>query len=115
MKIESVKDFIKRKEKQFSDELKMKNSVGMKDIGRKGRFYLMREAWTFLPQSNLKHKAFIFERLTHYKKEGKMAFNNWKKGEIEYRIGYFVVGKIGRAKGKWIWGQFWECIPKEVF
>lgn len=112
MTVESVEDFIKRKNKQFSSELETKKPVGMKDIGRKGRFYLMREAWTFLPQCNLKHKVFVLERLRHYKKEGVLAFGNWHKGGIEYRIGYFIVGKIGRVKNKWIWGQFCPLLPQ---
>jgi hypothetical protein len=24
----------------------------------------------------------------------------------EYRLSYFIVGRIGRASGKWTWGQF---------
>jgi len=34
-------------------------------------------------------------------------------GDIEYRIGYFMVGKNGNSKGKWIWGQFCPIIPKD--
>lgn len=32
---------------------------------------------------------------------------------IEYRIGYYIVGAIGRAEGSWIWGQFCPLIPSE--
>lgn len=100
------------KEKQFKSDKEEQKPIGMKDIGRKGRFYFLREAWTFLPQCNLKHKIFVLERLRHYKKEGKLAFGNWHKGGIEYRIGYFIVGKIGRAKNKWVWGQFCPLVPQ---
>jgi hypothetical protein len=24
----------------------------------------------------------------------------------EYRLGYFIVGKNGRAAGRWVWGQY---------
>ncbi|MFA4830827.1 MAG: hypothetical protein WC862_03350 [Patescibacteria group bacterium] len=113
MKSEPVNSFIKRKNIQFKQEKEEKKSVGMKDIGRKGRFYLLREAWTFLPQCNLDQKVFVLERLRHYKFEGKLAFGNWQKGAVEYRIGYFIVGKIGRAKGRWIWGQFCPIIPQK--
>ena len=107
--IESVENFIKRKEEQFrkNDQL-----IGMKDIGREGRFYFKREAWTFLPQSTLNKKVFIVERLRKVKHEGKLAYGEtWKEAEIEYRIGYFIVGRIGRSKGKWVWGQYCPLIP----
>ena len=106
---ESVESFIKRKEKEFLDGGKL---IKMKDIGRKGRFYFKREAATFLPQSNLDEKVFIFERLKKVKHTGKLAYGEtWKRGELEYQIGYFIVGRNGRAKGKWVWGQFCPLIP----
>ena len=112
-KIESVRDFIKRKNVQFKEE---KGLIGMKDIGRKGKFYFKREAWTFLAQSNLKHKVFILERLSKEKFTGKLAYKkHWRKKDIEYRIGYFIVGKIGKANGRWIWGQFCPLIPRSDF
>jgi len=37
--------------------------------------------------------VFIFERLRKIKYDGKLAYSNWKKDDIEYRIGYFIVGK----------------------
>lgn len=110
---ESLQDFIKRKNNEF----KMKKSlIPMKDIGRKGKFYFRRVAWTFLPQSNLSNKVFILERLRKEKFSGELAYKNiWKKGDIEYRLGYFIVGKVGRAKDKWIWGQFCPIFPERDF
>ena len=106
---ESVESFIKRKEEEFKNN---KRLINMKDIGRKGRFHFKREKWTFLPQSNLSEKVFIFERLKKVKYTGKLAYEKtWKRGEQEYRIGYFIVGRNGRAKGKWVWGQFCPLIP----
>jgi hypothetical protein len=102
-----VQEFIKRKNKQF----KKRKIIQIKDIGRKGKHFFVREAWTFLPQSNLKNKVFVIERLRKESTEGKLAYGNWKKGDIEYRIGYYIVGKIGKAKGKWVWGQFCPLIP----
>lgn len=88
----------------------------MKDIGRKGKFYFKREAWTFMPQSNLSDKVFILERLRKEEFAGELAYEDaWRKGDIEYRLGYFIVGKIGRAKGRWIWGQFCPLIPGDDF
>ena len=90
-----------------------KKEIGMKDIGRKGKHGFIREAWTFLPASNLKeHKVFVFERLRKVSGSGEFAYEkNGKIGQRDYRIGYFIVGRIGRAKNKWIWGQFCPLIP----
>lgn len=113
---ETIKEFIKRKQAQFELEKSKKDTtIGMKDIGREGRIHFIREAWTFLPASNLKeHKVFILERLRKIKFDGSLAYNkSWKTGEIEYRIGYFIVGRIGRMLGKWTWGQYCPIIPAQ--
>ena len=111
-KKESVQNFIKRKNAEFGKG----TLIPMKDIGRKGNSYFKREAWTFLPQSNLSDKVFILERLRKERFSGYLSYkNSWKKGDTEYRLGYFIVGKIGRAKGKWIWGQFCPLIPRRDF
>lgn len=112
MKIkESTNDFIKRKNKEFEED----KLIITRDIGRKGRKFWKREAWTFMPQSNLRYaKVFIIERLNKTKKEGRQAYSKtWKKGQIEYRIGYFIIGKAGWANGKWVWGQFCPLIPEK--
>lgn len=107
----NTEDFIKKKD----DEFKSHPIIKVKDIGRQGNHCLYREAWTFLPQSNLKEKVFVVERLRKDAFEGNLSYKGWRKGDIEYRIGYYIVGKIGKAKGKWIWGQFCPMIPKEDF
>lgn len=101
-------EFIAKKNKDFD-----KNSIiKVKDIGREGRHVWFREAWTFMPQSNLDEKVFVIERLRKENYEGQLARQKqWNKGDIEYRIGYYIVGRIGRAKGKWVWGQFCPLIP----
>ncbi|NMB47936.1 hypothetical protein GYA13_00630 [Candidatus Kuenenbacteria bacterium] len=109
---ETCEQFIKRKNKNF--KIQKGRLISMKDIGRSGRFYFIREAWTFIKQHNLKEKIFIIERLRKEKTEGKIIHKkSWSRGEIEYRIGYYIVGKIGRAKDKWIWGQFCPLIPEK--
>ncbi len=106
----NYKDFINKKNKQFEKN----NIIRVKDIGREGRHYYIREAWTFLSQSNLQDKVFVIERLRKESTIGKLSYQKqWKKGDIEYRIGYFIIGKIGRAKGRWVWGQFCPLIPAE--
>lgn len=94
---------------------KKKNLIKMKDIGRKGFFYFEREAVTFMPQHNLKEKYFIVERLKLVKTEGRITNKKFKIDDIEYRVGYYIVGKIGRGKGRWMWGQFCPMIPDNDF
>lgn len=36
-------------------------------------------------------------------------------GNTELRFGYYVIGKKGRMKGKWTWGQFSPFIPLDNF
>lgn len=111
--METAQGFVKRKKSQFEQELDKKKVVSMKDIGRRGKIKFIREKWFFLPASNLsKSKVFVVEKLKKIKFEGKLAYQkSWKEGEIEYRIGYYTIGKIGRAKNKWWWGQSCPIIP----
>jgi hypothetical protein len=106
--METAENFIARKKASAETA-----SVSVKDIGRKGRHYFVRESWTFMPQVNNPEKVFVFERFRKSRFEGTLAnTESWKKGEIEYRIGYFIVGKIGRTAGKWVWGQYCPLIPE---
>lgn len=113
--VETVEDFICRKEKQFIEDLNKDKFVPCKDISRKGVHKFKREAWIFLKQHNLPEKVFVFERLKRDHIDGKTIHKNAKEGDVEYRIGYFIVGKNGRMKDKWTWGQFCPIIPPEDF
>jgi hypothetical protein len=112
--MESAKEFIKRKEIEYKKE--RDKQLKFKDIGRKGKHIWIREAWVFMIQSNYPEKVFVFERLRGCKPEGKLVHNFIKRlGNIEYRIGYYIVGKIGHMNGKWAWGQYCPLIPKKDF
>lgn len=105
-----------RKKMQFQKELENLKPVWMKDIGRKGRHAFVREAWTFMPQYNLPEKVFVIERLRKVKIEGRIVHKlTGRNGDIEYRLGYFIVGKIGFMRGHWAWGQFCPIIPAKDF
>lgn len=111
---ESATDFIKRKEETFKKDLSKGRLVNMKDIGRKGAVGFLREAWTFMVQSNLDEKVFCIERLVKTKQTGKLVHKkSFKIGDIEYRIGYYIVGKNGIKKNRWTWGQSCPMIPKK--
>jgi hypothetical protein len=34
-------------------------------------------------------------------------------GAIELRLGYYIIGKKPRMKGKWVWGQFAATMPAQ--
>jgi len=106
--MESHLDFIKRK----SAEFKKSHLIPMKDVSRQARHYWQREAWTFMPQHNVPEKVFVIERLKRVRTEGKPTHSQIKLGDIEYRLGYYIIGKIGNRKGKWTWGQFCPLIPQ---
>lgn len=113
---ETAKQFIARKCIQFERALEREKPIMMKDIGRKGRHAFLREAWTFHVQHNLPEKVLLIERLRKIGTDGEIVHKRSQKaGEIEYRIGYYIVGKIGRAHGRWIWGQFCLLAPAKDF
>jgi hypothetical protein len=34
---------------------------------------------------------------------------------VEIRVGYYIIGKLPKMKGKWVWGQFAALIPIKDF
>jgi hypothetical protein len=110
--MESSAQFIKRK----NEELKKEKLVGMKDIGREARHYFKHEAWTLMQQTGHPEKVFIIERLRRVEMTGPISTPKANHiGDIEYRIGYFMVGKHGNKKGRWTWGQYCPLIPQRDF
>lgn len=106
----TAQQFIAKKKIDFEK----KAIVEVKDIGREGKMLLRREAWAFKVQGNLPEKVFVIERLKKESYKGKLAYpKNWKPGAIEYRIGYYIIGRIGNTAGKWRWGQYCPFIPAE--
>lgn len=94
---------------------KLKELIRMEDISRKGFYVYKREAMTCMFQHNMEEKFHIIERLRLEKLPDYLTNKNDKVGQLEYRIGYYIVGKIGKAKDRWWWGQFCPMIPKEDF
>jgi hypothetical protein len=107
----TAKNFVKQKNIDWLNS----KSVTTKNISRTYKLKWTREAWTFMKQSNYSEKVFVIERLRKEQYfEGKPKSDK-ELGEREYRIGYYIVGKIGKAKGKWVWGQFCPMIPINDF
>ncbi|MFA5124751.1 MAG: hypothetical protein WC473_02920 [Patescibacteria group bacterium] len=76
--------------------------------------FFIRDGWSFLQQTNLPEKVFVVEKFRKVFFEGKLAYpHSWKEGDIEYRIGYYIIGQIGKTKGTWRWGESCPIIPKK--
>ncbi len=54
-----------------------------------------------LRQSNYPGKIFVLQEI---------LFGDEKK---EIRIGYYIIGKKPRSKGKWVWGQYCPFFPRK--
>jgi hypothetical protein len=109
---ETAEEFIARKSRAWADELA--RAIRTKDIGRQGNYYWLREAWTWHVQHNYREKVFVIERLRMKQLVGISAHEGGAQvGDIEYRFGYYVVGRIGQAAGRWWWGQSAPFIPRQ--
>ncbi|MFA6919276.1 MAG: hypothetical protein WC244_04205 [Patescibacteria group bacterium] len=119
-KIETANDFIRRTDKKFKENLLNYNKTGLSrylkyfsDINRKGGYFFLKEAWTFMGQHNIHEKIFIIERFKRISIKQPVTHKKLKIGEIEYRFGYYMVGKNGNKINKWTWGESCPIIPKE--
>jgi len=110
---ETAEEFIARKQLAWESE-RDRLSIWTKDIGRRGRMGWAREAWTFQIQHDYRVKVIVLERLRVVRQDGERAYQ-WDGGEgaIQYRFGYWTLGRIGRAQGRWVWGQFSLLIPQQ--
>jgi len=113
MAIITAEQFIEKKKAQF--ETGKNREFRVKDISRKGWHKWKKEAITFMPQSNYPEKVFIIERVRFVGTDGEISSNHRENSRVEYRIGYFIVGKIGNRNGIWTWGQYCPFIPAEDF
>ena len=109
MIIESVEEFIERKKPERQGK-----EFFVKDITRKGRHKWRVESITMMPQSNVKEKVFVIERIKYICSEGDVNRIHQENYQ-EYRFCYWIVGKIGNKNGKWTWGQYSPHIPLEDF
>ncbi len=114
-------EFITERKSKIKNGLRIK----MKDIGRQTERVFKIEDSAFLICKHLDankepFKIFIFERIKAEKPDGKVAFDTWedessKHPNIEYRFGYYIVGKNGNKNGRWTWGQFCPMIGHSDF
>jgi hypothetical protein len=36
-------------------------------------------------------------------------------GRIELRLAYYIIGKKGKVRGRWVWGQYATFLPAKDF
>lgn len=104
MAYESAEDFITRKSAEWKRDLELGRVIRMKDVGRDAVHTYRREAWTFLTQGTYAEAVNVLERLTHLQVDGTPAVAMTLPA-VEYRLGYWIVGRIGGKAGVWTWGQ----------
>ena len=103
--MESAEAFIARKRTEL-----LRRPVYAKDIGRAGHLMSIREAVTFMPQTNYDQKVFVVERMRLERVEGsQLRSSGAKVGDREYRFGYYIVSR----SDNWWWGQYAPFIPIE--
>ena len=102
---ESADEFIVRKSAEWARERTRGKLIRMKDVNRQALHVYRRDAWTLLVQDTYAEAVNVLERLSHLETIGMPAVP-LKLPAIEYRLGYFIVGRIGSRSGKWTWGQF---------
>ncbi|MCB9197535.1 MAG: hypothetical protein H6600_03690 [Flavobacteriales bacterium] len=103
----NAQEFISHKKLQIAKHPYMYT----KDIGGKGKHMWRIDGRSMISAKDLDMKVFTFEKLSYMgyiKKSGKKHYKNTVP-EIQYRIGYFIVGKNGR----WTWGQFTPMISAD--
>jgi len=57
-----------------------------------------------LRQSTYPQKMFVLEKI-------RFQESPQKRRKEEIRIGYYIIGKKERMKGRWVWGQFCPFFP----
>ena len=74
----------------------------IKDIDGDDKTFTVLDEISFL-QSTYKSKAIYLQRI------------QFEDGRIEFRLGYYILGKKPKAFGQWVWGQFCTMLPSEDF
>jgi len=111
---ETVSKFIKRKSEEFAQYKHEGDLVSFKDIGGRAKHFYRREDWAFVPQHNHPEKVFLIEKLHFERVQGRPARRrDRKKGDIQYRICYYIVQRKGTKKGCWRWGQYCQLVPAQ--
>ncbi|MFA6422222.1 MAG: hypothetical protein WCV92_02395 [Candidatus Buchananbacteria bacterium] len=120
--METPIQFIKRRKiyyrkclNKYNDSNKERHLNWWPDINRRGGYWVLREAWTFMRQFDHNGKIFLVERFKTIRIKKPISNAKAKVGIKSYRIGYFMLGKNGNKKNKWTWGESCPIIPHKDF
>jgi hypothetical protein len=58
-----------------------------------------------MPQTSLPEKVFAVERWRCVENVGEQICDDTKVGDVEYRIGYYIIAQNGKRAGSWLWGS----------
>ena len=109
--LESAEAFVERVRRTWTNR-----AFRTKDVGRRGWHHWITESVTLMRHSNQPHKVLVIQRVALTRVEGERVYAAGAEvGSREYRVGYFIRGRIGRAKNQWTWGQYAAFIPVEDF
>jgi hypothetical protein len=110
----TAEEFIERKCEQWEGERgKRSKRLVTKDVGRKAKQYWVRDKWTLVRSHD--HKVFTVERIVLDETRGTPAYGADSTGDVQYRIAYWIVGRIGKAKDRWVFGGFCPMVPADEF
>lgn len=87
-----------KQEEEIREKLENKETIPHKTISGKEVEPTIEERIA-IPQSNYNGKVFVLEKIKR------------KDDSAEFRIGYYIIGKRGRFRDRWAWGQFAPFIP----
>jgi hypothetical protein len=101
------------KQKRVDSKIK----ILLRDVGNRGKHEFICDKFIYFQQSNSPEKYFLFERLVRESIVGIAYEKKLKKGDIEYRISYYIVSRKDGSKhwGKWKYGQSSPMIPPKDF
>lgn len=68
------------------------------------RFYFTIADEIHIAQSRAPHKLIYLQRIRFE-----------ADGRDELRLGYYIIGKKKRMRGRWVWGQYATMLPLEDF
>lgn len=85
-------------------DLILSDTGELTDIDRRKRKFTVVGKPVVVQQSNYHKKVFVLE---------KVRFEHNRKTEL--RLGYYIIGKKPKMRGRWVWGQYCPLIPENDF
>jgi hypothetical protein len=117
----TVKKFIKRKEKEYEKDKKLKKEILIEDNAGV-LCCVIRDAWVFVEKSDVPGQVLCLERLKITTKCEAKCRTKLKEGGYVYRPGFFVIGKklrpvskITRVEDEFVWEGHAPLVLQEDF